>query len=65
MSIVAVDKWLSAGASRGTRTKNGPTIQAHRSSKARGDYRYNQGETLADTGRSYNVSRATISRLVA
>jgi DNA invertase Pin-like site-specific DNA recombinase len=48
---------------RGQRMGRPPKLTAHQQKEA--IKRRNQGETLADIGRSYNVSPATISRLTA
>jgi DNA invertase Pin-like site-specific DNA recombinase len=48
---------------RGQRMGRPPKLTAHQQNEA--IKRRNQGETLADIGRSYNVSPATISRLTA
>jgi DNA invertase Pin-like site-specific DNA recombinase len=48
---------------RGQRMGRPPKLIAHQQKEA--IKRRNQGETLADIGRSYNVSAATISRLTA
>jgi DNA invertase Pin-like site-specific DNA recombinase len=52
-------------AGRGAEAENGPTVQTHDHQKREAIKRRQQGETLADIGRSYNVSPATISRLTA
>jgi Helix-turn-helix domain of resolvase len=46
---------------RGQKMGRRPKLTAHQQKEA--IRRREQGETLADTGRSYNVSAATISRL--
>jgi DNA invertase Pin-like site-specific DNA recombinase len=46
---------------RGQRIGRPPKLTPHRRREA--IKRRDQGETLADIGRSYNVSQATISRL--
>jgi DNA invertase Pin-like site-specific DNA recombinase len=48
---------------RGQRMGRPPKLTAHQQKEA--IERRNQGETLAEIGRSYNVSPATISRLTA
>ena len=54
------------GAGRGARRQNGAAAEAHAAPAERAIKRRDQGEeTLADIGRSYNVSAATISRLAA
>jgi DNA invertase Pin-like site-specific DNA recombinase len=53
-------------AGRGARAENGPAAQIDAASEARGDQApRHKGESLAEIGRSYNVSAATISRLTA
>jgi hypothetical protein len=50
-------------AGRDARAENGPTVQFTDHQKREAIKRREQGETLADIARSYNVSLATISRL--
>jgi hypothetical protein len=52
-------------AGRGARAENGPTAQTNAAPEAAIRRRDTGDETLADIGRSYNVSPATISRLMA
>jgi len=52
------------GAGRGARAENGPTVQAHRSPKARGDQAPQPRRDACRRRRSYDVSPATISRFV-
>ena len=53
-------------AGRGARAENGPTAEAHRITRStRRSSAASRARTLADIGRSYNVSPATISRLVS
>jgi DNA invertase Pin-like site-specific DNA recombinase len=52
-------------AGRGARAENGPTAQTNAAPEAAIRRRDTGDKTLADIGRSYNVSPATISRLMA